>query len=252
MLFDFTGRRNGGIISVVIYENRAERRDILYRIMIVEDDRQISSAIKRGLSAWGCDVCETEDFTAVTGIFRDYSPHLVLLDISLPFCDGYYWCREIRKISSVPVIFISSASDSMNIVMAMNMGGDEFIEKPFDFAVVTAKVQAVLRRTYEFRGNTNMLEWHGAYLNLSDATLQYQEQKMELTKNEFRILQMLIENAGKIISRDNIITRLWESDEFIDDNTLTVNVARLRRKLEKMGLENVILTKKGIGYMVEA
>ena len=216
----------------------------MYKILIVEDDTTIANGLKNHLEKWDYEVECITDFKNIMDSFTKNEPQLVLLDIVLPFFNGFHWCQEIRKISKVPIIFLSSANDNMNIVMAMNMGGDEFIEKPFDFAVVTAKVQAVLRRTYEFRGNTNMLEWHGAYLNLSDATLQYQEQKMELTKNEFRILQMLIENAGKIISRDNIITRLWESDEFIDDNTLTVNVARLRRKLEKMGLENVILTKK--------
>ena len=156
-----------------------------------------------------------------------------------------------RKVSEVPIIFLSSANDNMNIVMAMNMGGDEFIEKPFDLHVVTAKVQAILRRSYSFQGTLNVMEYHGAVLNLNDATLVNGEQKLELTKNEFRILQMLLENAGKIVSRDSIITRLWESDEFIDDNTLTVNIARLRKKLEQIGLEQMIRTKKGIGYMVE-
>lgn len=222
------------------------------KVLIVEDDPVIAKSVADHLTTWQMQVRCAKDFEKIDEEATDFQPDIIIMDIKLPYYNGFYWCSQIRKNSRVPIVFLSSADDNMNIVMAMNMGGDEFIEKPFDFAVVTAKVQAVLRRTYEFRGNTNMLEWHGAYLNLSDATLQYQEQKMELTKNEFRILQMLIENAGKIISRDNIITRLWESDEFIDDNTLTVNVARLRRKLEKMGLENVILTKKGIGYMVEA
>lgn len=177
---------------------------------------------------------------------------LVLLDIVLPFFNGFHWCQEIRKISKVPIIFLSSANDNMNIVMAMNMGGDEFIEKPFDLNVVTAKVQAVLRRTYEFRGTADIMEWNGAILNLADATVLYQDQKQELTKNEFKILQMLLENTGKIVSRESIMTRLWDSNEFIDDNTLTVNVARLRKKMEQIGLGGKIITKKGIGYMVEA
>ncbi len=168
--------------------------------------------------------------------FRQFEPHLVLLDIMLPFFNGFHWCQEIRKISEAPIIFLSSANDNMNIVMAMNMGGDEFIEKPFDLNVVTAKVQAILRRSYSYQGTVNVMEYHGAVLNLNDATLTYEEQKTELTKNEFRILQMLLENVGRIVSRDSIITRLWESDEFIDDNTLT---------------EKMIRTKKGIGYMVE-
>lgn len=192
------------------------------------------------------------DFKDVMGKFVDFEPQLVLLDIVLPFFNGFHWCQEIRKISKVPIIFLSSANDNMNIVMAMNMGGDEFIEKPFDLNVVTAKVQAVLRRTYEFRGTADIMEWNGAILNLADATVLYQDQKQELTKNEFKILQMLLENTGKIVSRESIMTRLWDSNEFIDDNTLTVNVARLRKKMERIGLGGKIITKKGIGYMVEA
>ena len=192
------------------------------------------------------------DFKDVMGKFVDFEPQLVLLDIVLPFFNGFHWCQEIRKISKVPIIFLSSANDNMNIVMAMNMGGDEFIEKPFDLNVVTAKVQAVLRRTYEFRGTADIMEWNGAILNLADAPVLYQDQKQELTKNEFKILQMLLENTGKIVSRESIMTRLWDSNEFIDDNTLTVNVARLRKKMEQIGLGGKIITKKGIGYMVEA
>ena len=192
------------------------------------------------------------DFKDVMGKFVDFEPQLVLLDIVLPFFNGFHWCQEIRKISKVPIIFLSSANDNMNIVMAMNMGGDEFIEKPFDLNVVTAKVQAVLRRTYEFRGTADIMEWNGAILNLADATVLYQDQKQELTKNEFKILQMLLENTGKIVSRESIMTRLWDSNEFIDDNTLTVNVARLRKKMEQIGLGGKIITKKGIGYLVEA
>ena len=192
------------------------------------------------------------DFKDVMGKFVDFEPQLVLLDIVLPFFNGFHWCQEIRKISKVPIIFLSSANDNMNIVMAMNMGGDDFIAKPFDLDVVTAKVQAVLRRTYEFRGRADIMEWNGAILNLADATVLYQDQKQELTKNEFKILQMLLENTGKIVSRESIMTRLWDSNEFIDDNTLTVNVARLRKKMEQIGLGGKIITKKGIGYMVEA
>ena len=222
-----------------------------YKIMIVEDDRVIARALASHLSKWNYDTRCIEDFKNIIEEFEQYDPQLVLLDIMLPFFNGFHWCQEIRKVSEVPIIFLSSANDNMNIVMAMNMGGDEFIEKPFDLNVVTAKVQAILRRSYSFQGTVNVMEYHGALLNLNDATLANGEQKLELTKNEFRILQMLLENAGKIVSRDSIITRLWESDEFIDDNTLTVNIARLRKKLEQIGLEQMIRTKKGIGYMVE-
>ena len=224
----------------------------MYRILIIEDDRTIANVLAEHLRTWDYEVHCVTNFKNVMEDFREYEPQLVLLDIVLPLFNGFHWCQEIRKISKVPIIFLSSANDNMNIVMAMNMGGDEFIEKPFDLNVVTAKVQAVLRRTYEFRGTADIMEWNGAILNLADATVLYQDQKQELTKNEFKILQMLLENTGKIVSRESIMTRLWDSNEFIDDNTLTVNVARLRKKMEQIGLGGKIITKKGIGYMVEA
>lgn len=224
----------------------------MYRILIVEDDSTIASNVAAHLERWDYETKQIEDFKCVMEVFQQFDPQLVILDIGLPFYNGFYWCQEIRKISSVPILFLSSMNDNMNIVMAMNMGGDEFIEKPFDLNVVTAKVQAVLRRTYEFRGTADIMEWNGAILNLADATVLYQDQKQELTKNEFKILQMLLENTGKIVSRESIMTRLWDSNEFIDDNTLTVNVARLRKKMEQIGLGGKIITKKGIGYMVEA
>lgn len=223
----------------------------MYRILIVEDDLTIAGALEKHLSKWDYDVRHVEDFKNVMKDFLEYEPQLVLLDIALPFYNGFYWCTQMRQVSKVPIVFISSANDNMNIVMAMNMGGDEFIEKPFDLNVVTAKVQALLRRTYSFQGTLNVIEHSGVLLNLNDATIVSGGNKLELTKNEFKILQSLMEHAGKIVSRDDIIERLWESDEFIDDNTLTVNVARLRKKLETIGLGNMIVTKKGIGYMVE-
>lgn len=223
----------------------------MYRIMVVEDDRQISAAINRGLSSWGFDVCEVEDLTAVTTKFRDYSPHLVLLDISLPFYDGYYWCREIRRISSVPVIFISSASDSMNIVMAMNMGGDDFVAKPFDMSVLNAKVGALLRRAYDFGNHPAYLEHLGARLDTSDASLLYNGKSIPLTKNEYRILLTLLEKKGSIVSRITLMEKLWETDCYVDENTLTVNMTRLRKKLDAEGLCDFITTKKGLGYIIE-
>jgi len=223
----------------------------MYKIMIVEDNATIAHALAAHLERWDYETRCVEDFKNILGSFAEFDPQLVLLDIMLPFFNGFHWCQEIRKVSEVPIIFLSSANDNMNIVMAMNMGGDEFIEKPFDLNVVTAKVQAILRRSYSFQGTMNVMEYHGAVLNLNDATLVNNDKKLDLTKNEFRILQMLLENEGRIVSRDSIITRLWESDEFIDDNTLTVNIARLRKKLEQIGLEQMIRTKKGIGYMVE-
>lgn len=223
----------------------------LYKILIVEDDETIAGGLKNHLEKWNYQAECMTDFKDVMGKFVDFDPQLVLLDIVLPFFNGFHWCQEIRKISKVPIIFLSSANDNMNIVMAMNMGGDEFIEKPFDLNVLTAKVQALLRRAYSFQGNVNVLEHEGMLLNLNDASLSYKGEKISLTKNEFRILQMLMENAGKIVARDDIIARLWESDEFIDDNTLTVNVARLRKKLENADMEGRIKTKKGIGYYLD-
>ena len=224
----------------------------MYRILIVEDDSTIAEALKRHLEGWDHETVIAEDFKNIMAEFTRVEPDLVLLDIGLPFYNGFYWCSQIRQVSDVPIIFISSASDNMNIVMAMNMGGDEFIEKPFDLHVVTAKVQAILRRAYSYRGSSSLMEYRGCILNLADATVTYQNRKTDLTKNEFKIFQCLLENAGKIVTRDEIIARLWESDAFIDENTLTVNVARLRKKLAQIGLEEAVVTKKGIGYMVEA
>lgn len=222
----------------------------MYKIIIVEDDLTISKTIKEHLSKWGYDVFCVTDFKNITEQIISIEPHLVLLDVMLPYYNGFYWCNELRKISKVPVIFISSAADNMNIVMAMNMGGDDFITKPFDLNVLTAKVGALIRRTYSFQGRMNVIEHRGVILNLNDTTVTYNNQKVKLTKNEFKILQLLMENAGRVVSREDIMQCLWESDSFIDDNTLTVNMTRLRKKLAVYGLENFITTKKGIGYIV--
>lgn len=215
---------------------------------MVEDDEIIARSIREHLQAWNYDVCCVEDFSNVVAEFVRFDPQLVIMDITLPFFNGYHWCSEIRKISKVPVIFLSSAADNMNIVMAVNMGADDFIPKPFDLEVLTVKIQAMLRRSYDFAGTGSMLEHKGAILNLNETTLTYQEQKIELTKNEFRILEILMENKEKVVSRETLMTKLWESDNYVDENTLSVNVNRLRKKLEAVGLEEFILTKKGIGY----
>ena len=220
----------------------------MYKIFMVEDDEIIARSIREHLQAWNYDVCCVEDFSNVVAEFVRFDPQVVLMDIPLPFFNGYHWCSEIRKISKVPVIFLSSAADNMNIVMAVNMGADDFIPKPFDLEVLTVKIQAMLRRSYDFAGTGSMLEHKGAILNLNETTLTYQEQKIELTKNEFRILEILMENKEKVVSRETLMTKLWESDNYVDENTLSVNVNRLRKKLEALGLEEFILTKKGIGY----
>lgn len=223
----------------------------MYRILIVEDDPVISSAIEDMTRAWALDARQVRDFRAVMSDFAEYDPHLVLLDISLPFFNGYYWCGEIRKVSKVPIIFISSASDNMNIVMAINMGGDDFIAKPFDQGVLMAKINAMLRRTYDFAPAVPVLEHRGALLNTGDNTLTYDGKLIDLTKNEYRILFSLMESKGKVVSREKLMERLWETDSFVDENTLTVNVGRLRRKLDAAGLSNFITTKFGVGYLVE-
>ena len=222
----------------------------MYRILIVEDDPGIASAIAEQIRTWDLDARCVANFRRVMEDFGEYNPHLVLLDISLPFFNGYHWCGEIRKISKVPIIFLSSASDNMNIVMAMNMGADDFIAKPFDQNVLMAKMQAMLRRTYDFAAAVPVLEHRGALLNTGDGTLCYQGQTLDLTKNEFRILLALMENKGKVVSREKLMERLWETDSFVDENTLTVNVNRLRKKLEGAGLVDFILTKFGVGYLL--
>ncbi len=222
-----------------------------YRILVVEDDAVIAAAVARHISSWGCEVRVAQNFADIMAEFNAFEPQLVLLDIGLPFYNGYHWCTEIRKISQVPVMFISSASDNMNIIMAMNMGADDFIAKPFDLTVLTAKVQALLRRTYDFGGG-NTLSAQGAVLDLNAGTLDYDGQQLTLTKNELRILQSLLEKHGQVVSRDELMLRLWQTDSFVDENTLTVNITRLRKKLEALGLSDFIRTRKGLGYVVEA
>ena len=222
----------------------------MYKILIVEDDLAMAQAIQKEMKMWGNEAEYVQDFQNVLTVFTDYDPHLVLMDITLPFYNGYHWCSEIRKISGVPVMFISSAADNMNIIMAVNMGGDDFVAKPFDLSVLTAKVQALLRRTYDLAGKIPVLEHRGAILNLYDTTLTYEGKKIDLTKNEFRILQTLMENKGRLVSRDTLMTKLWETDDYIEENTLTVNIARLRKKLDKAGLADFITTKVGEGYLI--
>ena len=223
----------------------------MYRILIVEDDAGTAAAVRRQAEAWGWEARCVEDFHDVLGEFSAYSPHLVLMDISLPFYNGYYWCGEIRRASKVPILFLSSASDNMNLVTAIQMGGDDFIAKPFDSSVLTAKIQAVLRRTYDYGGQVPVLEHRGALLNLDDAALYYRGEKIELTKNEYRILQTLLRQKGKVVSRERLMEALWESDSYVDENTLSVNVNRLRKKLDAAGLPGFIATRVGLGYLVE-
>lgn len=223
----------------------------MYRIFIVEDDEVIASALKKHLISWGLEAECAGSFDNILTEFIKYDPHLVLMDLSLPFHNGYHWCTQIRRISSVPVIFISSASDNLNIVMAMNMGGDDFIAKPFDLNVLAAKVQAMLRRAYNFSNKNRLLEHRGVMMNVDAGTLNLGELRIQLTRNEQKILQHLLEKKGKIVSRDSLMLCLWESDSYVDDNTLTVNMTRLRKKLEQAGMKNFITTVKGSGYLIE-
>ncbi|MCD7856557.1 MAG: response regulator transcription factor [Clostridiales bacterium] len=222
----------------------------MYRIYIVEDDCGIAEGIERTLTGWGFDCHTARRFSDILTEFQEIQPHLVLLDIMLPFYNGYHWCGEMRKRSKVPIIFLSSASDNMNIVMEVNMGGDDFIAKPFDLDVLTAKVQALLRRSYDFV-EPPVLSHRGLTLSVMDSSLRYQGRKLDLTKNEYRILLTLLERKGSIVSRERLMQRLWETDSFVDDNTLTVNVNRLRKKLAGLGLEDFITTRHGQGYLVE-
>ena len=205
----------------------------MYKILLVEDDEIISKSIKQHLENWNFEVVTAKDFRNITKEFTACNAHMVLLDLMLPFYDGYYWCKEIRKISNVPIVFLSSVSDNMNIVMAVNMGGDDFIPKPFNVSVLLAKIQAILRRTYDMPNGISILEHKGIILNLNDFTLSYRDKSIELTKNEFRILETLLVNKGKIVSRDTLMMKLWQDDNYVEENTLTVNVTRLRKKLER-------------------
>lgn len=222
----------------------------MYRILVVEDDAGIAEAIAEQAAMWDLQTRCIKNFMKVTEDFAEFDPHLVLLDISLPFFDGYYWCSEIRKVSKVPIIFISSAADNMNIVMAMNMGADDFIAKPFDQSVLIAKIQAILRRAYDFGASAPVLEHMGALLNTGDNSLSYNGERVELSKNEYRILLTLMQNKGKVVSREKLMEALWETNSFVDENTLTVNVGRLRKKLDAAGLKDFIGTKFGVGYIV--
>ena len=222
----------------------------MYRILIVEDDAIILEQVSSHLAKWGYEVEGVTDFNNVLSDVVSFSPQLVLMDIGLPFYNGYYWCGEIRKISQVPIIFLSSASDNMNIIMAVNMGGDDFVAKPFDLEVLSAKIQAVLRRAYSFCEQSVVLEYRGVVLNMTEMSLLYEGKKIELSKNEFKTLQILFENAGNPVSREDIMKRLWDDECFVDDNTLTVNVNRLRKALEGVGLSDFIMTKKKVGYQL--
>lgn len=221
------------------------------KVFIVEDDAVIARAVAAHLTTWQMQVQCAGNFEKITEEVEDFQPDIIIMDIKLPYYNGFYWCAEIRKTSKVPIVFLSSADDNMNIVMAMNMGGDDFIAKPFDLAVLSAKLQAVLRRSYGMELKSHTLDFDGISLDLDDTTASYKGEKIELTKNEFIILKTLFEKIGKVVSRDELMEKLWGNDEFVDDNTLTVNIARVRKKFEQVGADGLIRTKRGLGYIVE-
>lgn len=223
----------------------------MYKIFIVEDDKGIADGIASCLGNWGMEGRTVSDFMKVIEEVNEYEPHLIIMDITLPYMGGYHWCREIRKTSSVPIIFISSATDNMNIIMAINMGADDFIAKPFDQSVLIAKVTALLRRTYDFSQASATLEVAGAVLNTNNNTLTYNGTEIDLARNEYKILLTLVQNKNKVVSREKLMEALWETDCYVDENTLTVNVGRLRKTLEGIGLKDIIKTKFGVGYILE-
>ena len=223
----------------------------MYKILIVEDDPVIASTLARQLSRWNYEASYIQKFDRVMQEFEQVHPDLVLMDISLPFFSGYYWCAEIRKISSIPIIFLSSAADEMNQVMALSMGGDDFIAKPFGMELAIAKIGAVLRRAYDLPAASSQLHAGNAVLDLQEAALVSGSEKISLSKNEFLILRILFEHKNSPVSREELIRALWNDESFIDDNTLTVNIARIRKKLEEIGLRDFIQTRKGLGYLIE-
>lgn len=224
----------------------------MFKIFVVDDSKIISEKLKEELEKWGFEIILVDDFEKVIDIFKKENPDLVVMDIALPYYDGYFWTRKIRDLSNVPIIFLSSKEDTMNKIMAMEMGADDFVSKPFDLDLLIAKIKALLRRTYDYKDNLDRLELGGLVLDLKSMTVSFCEKSIDLSKNEFKILETLMVNKGNVVSRDKLMTSLWSTDIYIDDNTLTVNISRLRKSLAGLGVDNFIKTKQGLGYYVEA
>ncbi|MFD0673207.1 response regulator transcription factor [Cohnella sp. GCM10027633] len=223
----------------------------MFRILIVEDDEKIRSIVAEALRKWQYEVEELAAFDRVLDDFERCRPHLVLLDVNLPMYDGFYWCQRIRAVSKVPIIFLSSRNQNMDVIMAINMGGDDFVQKPFDLGVLVAKVSALLRRNYTYQDESLQLSHRELVFHLSNSSVEYRQQTAELSRNEFVILQTMMRHIGRIVTRDELMQVLWNDEQFVDDNTLTVNVNRLRRKIATLGLDEFIATRKGMGYIVE-
>lgn len=223
----------------------------IYKLLLIEDDKNMSEVLSKLLSKWGFEVTICEDFEKIIECFLKYEPNVVIMDINLPVCDGFYWCKKIRQVSKTPIIFVSSRDSSMDIVMAINNGGDDFIQKPFESEVLIAKLQAIIRRTYEYKNEeARVLKCDDILLNIDNTTLIYNENSLELTKNEFLILKALMESKGKGVSRSRLMKKLWDDDIYVNENTLTVNINRLRNRLEQFGIKDLIVTQKGIGYII--
>ena len=221
------------------------------KIMVVEDEAVIRQLIIEELEKWQFETFGTTDFHQVFDDFEEQEPQLILLDINLPVFDGYYWCQKIRETSKVPIIFISSRNTNMDMIMAMNMGADDFVTKPFEIDVLIAKINALLRRSYNYvENNSETLVHNGLTLNIDNSSMQINDEVIDLSKNEYRLLYILMKNQGKILSREKLLRALWDDERFVDDNTLTVNINRLRRKIEQAGMDNYIETKVGQGYIV--
>ena len=224
----------------------------MFKIMLVEDDADICALLTERLEKWNFQTVQVTNFQDILAEFVSAEPHLVLLDINLPVFDGFYWCQQIRNLSQVPIIFISSRNTNMDMIMAMNMGGDDFVNKPFDLEILVAKINALLRRTYDYTNQTpGVLEHQGLVLNLDNSTFQHQDYVGDLSKNEYQLLYQLLQHHGKILSREKLLRALWDDERFVDDNTLTVNINRLRKKLEEAGLHDLIETKVGQGYLIK-
>lgn len=223
----------------------------MFKIMIVEDEENIRDLLSDALEKWNFQTYATTDFNLVLTDYLEQQPHLILLDINLPVYDGFYWCQKIRDISKVPIIFISSRNTNMDMIMAMNMGGDDFVNKPFSMDILIAKINALLRRTYNYSEQASeILEHNGILLNMENSTCQIQDTTVDLSKNEYKLLYHLMKNHGKILSREKLLRKLWDDERFVDDNTLTININRLRKKIEQAGIKNYIETKVGQGYIV--
>ena len=232
------------------YEENIVNEVSLVKILLIEDDQSIFEIVQQRLQQWGFTVKGVKDFQAVMDDYHTFAPNLVMIDIQLPAYDGFHWCREIRAESNVPILFLSSRDHPMDMVMAMQMGADDFVQKPFHMEVLLAKVQALFRRTYDYQEQpTEILRWNGAMIDYDRATVEYNSKQIELTKNELFILKVLLKSSGQIVSRDELMRKLWDDERFVNDNTLTVNVNRLRQRLDEIGLKDVIVTKKGLGYM---